>query len=462
MSLSERDYTLRPKDGFHVDCKTNFTTQEQEVLQRLFLPLIGPEAVGVYTFLMQFDFAKVKSSMTHYVFMNELRMNLLQFRTCMDMLEAIGIVKTYVHHEAQHSHYIYQMLQLPSPKQFFGDPMLSVYLYQSVESARYKQLKAYFSDVAPDYTSYQDVTKKFTQVFKIPVKDVETDISGLTDTTSYQGIQVENVDFDFDMLYQLLQSHFISSKIVTKSTKALILQLATLYGLSPEAMKSLILKSITSAQNISHETLRKHARKYYLMEHEQQLPKLERRAQDDVVLPNAQQANNTNAQSHEDWLTELDHTSPIDMLASWSESEPTAQQKRMIEDLIERERLSFGVINILLQYVMLSKDEQLPRRYIEEIASNWKKKGLKTAKDAYAHAKSVQESQQNRKQTRQSAPYQHQLVSKEMTPKWLKARDDDDKNNEAEDTAVEDDAQLEQAKRDFYARLNKNWKEDES
>ena len=41
------------------------------------------------------------------------------------------------------------------------------------------------------------------------------------------------------------------------------------------------------------------------------------------------------------------------MLASWSESEPTFQQKKMIEELVEREKLSFGVINILLQFVML-------------------------------------------------------------------------------------------------------------
>ena len=38
---------------------------------------------------------------------------------------------------------------------------------------------------------------------------------------------------------------------------------------------------------------------------------------------------------------------------SWSESEPTFQQKKMIEELVEREKLSFGVINILLQFVML-------------------------------------------------------------------------------------------------------------
>ena len=147
-------------------------------------------------------------------------------------------------------------------------------------------------------------------------------------------------------------------------------------------MKRIILKSITSAQELSFEELRKHARTYYLIEHEQQLPKLNKKG--DAVSKSAptqqseptQQSASTESKQQQ-WLQQLEETSPIDMLASWSESEPTAQQKFMIEDLIEREKLSFGVINVLLQYVMLKEDMKLPKTYILEIASNWKKKELR-------------------------------------------------------------------------------------
>ena len=33
----------------------------------------------------------------------------------------------------------------------------------------------------------------------------------------------------------------------------------------------------------------------------------------------------------------------------------------MVEELIEREKLSFGVINILLQFVMLKNEMKLPK-----------------------------------------------------------------------------------------------------
>lgn len=45
--------------------------------------------------------------------------------------------------------------------------------------------------------------------------------------------------------------HILLVKIINKDAKQLITQLATLYGLTPESMKRIILKSITSAQELS-------------------------------------------------------------------------------------------------------------------------------------------------------------------------------------------------------------------
>lgn len=54
--------------------------------------------------------------------------------------------------------------------------MLSVYLYSEVSKQRYQQLKRHFeSDQRIDYSQYQDVTRTFTDVFKVPNKTVEND-----------------------------------------------------------------------------------------------------------------------------------------------------------------------------------------------------------------------------------------------------------------------------------------------
>ena len=225
------------------------------------------------------------------------------------------------------------------------------------------------------------------------------------------------------MLRHMLNQHFISNEIVTKDAKELIIQLATLYGLTADGMKKVILNSITSAQQSSFEEMRKQARSYYLIENENHLPKLQLKGESFDKSP---QEKDTPLDNTDEWLQLLDETSPIDMLASWSGSEPTQSQKSMIEELIDREKMSFGVINILLQFVMLKEDMKLPKSYIFEIASNWKKKDIKTAKQAYNYALQVNQPKsydQNFKGNRNYSKQNKQLISKEKTPKWLENRE---------------------------------------
>ncbi|MBM2658393.1 replication initiation and membrane attachment family protein [Staphylococcus pseudoxylosus] len=459
MGLQSYDYGLRPHDNFTIVREFYLNNNHLEILNRLFTPMIGANATGLYHYLNQFVDHEVDAVLTHYIIMSELKINLLEFRKEMDLLEGIGLVKSYVNHNEQHSSFVYVLNQPPTAKQFFSDPMLSVYLYSEVSKQRYQQLKRHFETKnAIDLNSYQDITRTFTDVFKIPNKALTQDTTYIQDDKPYEGLDLTRVHFDFETLYDLLQNHFISSKIVTNDAKALITQIATLYGLTPESMKRIILKSITSAQELSFEELRKHARTYYLMEHEQQLPNLQVKSEKDNVPSQVNTSEETSSQS-DNWLVQLEQTSPIDMLASWSESEPTTQQKFMIEELIERENLSFGVINILLQFVMLKEDMKLPKTYIFEIASNWKKKGIKTAEQAYEYAMKVNQPKKDSYPTKNRYK-QKQLASREMTPKWLEERDEKpEKDNEQHN--VEEDEKLKNDREQFLNQLKNRWKEGE-
>lgn len=175
-------------------------------------------------------------------------------------------------------------------------------------------------------------------MFKVPTTKVDIDTSDIPINQSYQGIDLASETFDFEMLRQMLNKHFISQEIVTKDAKRLITQLATLYGLTPDGMKHVILNSITSGQQLSFEEMRKQARSYYLIEHDNQMPKLQVKSATSS-LPEKHESNELNlAPQSDEWFDLLEQTSPIDMLSSWSESEPTVSQKTMIEELIEREK----------------------------------------------------------------------------------------------------------------------------
>ncbi|MGK9287219.1 replication initiation and membrane attachment family protein [Staphylococcus warneri] len=460
MGLNSFELGLRPQDSFEVIQDFYLNSQHLEILNRLFTPLIGPQAIGLYHFMHQFS-NDVEQPLTHYVIMNELKENLIDFRNQMDLLEAIGLMKSFVKHDEQQTHFIYQLIQPPSPSQFFNDPMLSVFLYSEVYKKRYQVLKKHFEQTFRDLSQYQQTTRKFTDVFKVPNRILDIDTQNIPKASEYQGLDLSNESFDFDMLKQMLHNHFISNEIVTKDAKSLIVQLATLYGLTADAMKHIILNSITSAQQLSFEEMRKQARSYYLIEHENQLPKLELNKNikhSDISTQNNEIPDPEN--DTEQWLQLLEQTSPIDMLASWSESEPTLSQKNMIEELIHREKMNFGVINILLQFVMLKEDMKLPKSYIFEIASNWKKKGITTAKQAYEYALKVNQpkpSNENKSQSYQGYNRKSKLVSREKTPKWLEERDNPNATALSKD---EKDDQFEKDRQAFLEQLNKDWEED--
>lgn len=460
MGLNSFELGLRPQDSFEVIQDFHLNSQHLEILNRLFTPLIGPQAIGLYHFMHQFS-NDIEQPLTHYVIMNELKENLIDFRNQMDLLEAIGLMKSFVKHDEQQTHFIYQLIQPPSPSQFFNDPMLSVFLYSEVDKKRYQVLKKHFEQTVRDLSQYQQTTRKFTDVFKVPNRILDIDTQNIPKASDYQGLDLSNESFDFDMLKQMLHNHFISNEIVTKDAKSLIVQLATLYGLTADAMKHIILNSITSAQQLSFEEMRKQARSYYLIEHENQLPKLELNKNikpSDISTQNNEIPDLEN--DTEQWLQLLEQTSPIDMLASWSESEPTLSQKNMIEELIHREKMNFGVINILLQFVMLKEDMKLPKSYIFEIASNWKKKGITTAKQAYEYALKVNQpkpSYEHKSQSYQGYNRKSKLVSREKTPKWLEERDNPNATDLSKD---EKDEQFERDRQAFLEQLNKDWEED--
>ena len=95
--------------------------------------------------------------------------------------------------------------------------MLSVYLYSEVSKQRYHQLKQYFeAEHTVAMQHYQEVTRTFTDVFKVPNHQVKVDTSKIPNDQHYNGIELSDVKFDFETLYDLLQTHFISKRLSIK------------------------------------------------------------------------------------------------------------------------------------------------------------------------------------------------------------------------------------------------------
>jgi replicative DNA helicase len=102
----------------------------------------------------------------------------------------------------------------------------------------------------------------------------------------------------------------------------------------------------------------------------------------------------------------------------------------------------------------------LPKSYIFEIASNWKKIGISNAKQAYEYALQVNQPKNyethSHDKRQNNRGRQNQFLSKEKTPKWLQNRDDKEENKDINDDTLEEDRQA------FLEKLNQKWKEEDN
>src|SRR5699024_7896397 len=107
--------------------------------------------------------------------------------------------------------------------------------------------------------------------------------------------------------------------------------------------------------------------------------------------------------------------------------------------------------------ILLNEDMKHHKTYIFEIASNWKKKGIKTAEEAYNYAKKVNQPTSKQSNQTKNGSYKHkQLVSREMTPKWLEERDSKETKNQRlkELNNPEEDEALKRDHETLLKRLN--------
>ena len=79
----------------------------------------------------------------------------------------------------------------------------------------------------------------------------------------------------------------------------------------------------------------------------------------------------------------FENVSPYEFLKnSYNNAEPTSRDKKIIENLMLEQKLSPGVVNVLIYYVLKINNKKLNKEFIEAIAGQWKRLNIETVKEA--------------------------------------------------------------------------------
>ncbi|SFB17157.1 MULTISPECIES: replication initiation and membrane attachment family protein [unclassified Bacillus (in: firmicutes)] len=389
-----------PIDRYTVAANGLLHEYDRKVLTFLYQPLIGAQCLSLYmTLWAEVEENRLWSeSSSHHILMNLMDMNLKDIHAARLKLEGIGLLKVFMKVEEEERSFIYELQPPLDPEQFFLDGMLNIFLYKKIGKNHFARLKRFFCDQKRSTADgHKEVTRAFQDVYASATpgslqyhSDASEDLNVKGDQTfigrkEQKSIQVDRESFDFELLSAGLSETLLPKKALNAKVKDAISNLAFLYEIDPIQMKNILLSALNEEAEIDIEELRKAARDWYQFVHHDQLPSLIERTQ-----PPLYQSQKKEPETQEEKLIRYFETaSPLQVLKDLSGgAEPSQSDLKIIEEVMFKQKLNPGVVNVLIQYVMLKTDMKLTKGYIEKIASHWARKKVKTVKESMDLAKS--------------------------------------------------------------------------
>lgn len=449
---------LLPVDRYLVKMNGLLQDFDRKVLTLLYQPLLGAKCYALYmTLWSELEQDRIWSrETTHHGLMSLMQNNLREIYEERIKLEGIGLLKTYLKEEGDSRLYIYELMPPIMPDEFFQDGVLNIYLYNRIGKSKYSQLKAYFSDSSLPENLTQ-VTKPFNEVFQsLQPTEMHSFASGEMQESmvpeegrdflgSKEGSSPHMTDtvFDFDLFFAGLSEAVIPRKSITPKVKETIKKLSYLYGIGAMEMKNVVMNAIDANEAIQIDELRKAARDWYQFEHGEKLPALTAKVQPSHLR--SKPAVQAELSQEESLIKQLESISPKQFLKDLADGiEPSAADLQIVEEVMFKQKLHPGVVNVLIYYVMLKTDMKLSKTYVQRIASHWARKQVSTVKEAMDLAKQEHRKYQDWASKKTSSG--RKIVRKETLPEYLQqseertapAAEQDDEATELERKRLEE------------------------
>ena len=143
-------------------------------------------------------------------------------------------------------------------------------------------------------------------------------------------------------------------------------------------MQGLVRNSINERGLIDKIELRKNCRNFYQFENDGKLPTFVYSKQPDYLK--------TPAGYNSKWakmVYTIESVHPYDFLRSkYKTGEPSLRDLKLIESLLVDQKMTPGVVNVLIAYVLKINNQKLSKNYIDTIAGQWKRLNIETVEEA--------------------------------------------------------------------------------
>lgn len=373
--------TFSEKDFYCVYNDFDISNRTKE-LNLLYLPLIGNDAISLYSFLGSkiLSDKNLSKNYLHYDILDNLGLSNNKFLVARKKLEALGLLQSFYIDNAGVGQFVYKIKEALTFTEFFSTPILSKLLENTLGTNNYSELYNYYSADKVSFKSFEDITVKFSDIFHLEnLNEFSFDYLGKKVSS---GPNFDEYFFDFDKLNFYLANSYLTEAISDSDIKNKILGLAHIYKMTPEDMANAIEKSVevtNGASNINLSLLSDYIVQLNVNVRKQEVPTLERMINKNLITDEPEQLSEDDI-----FAKEVDNTSFIEFLNKQVGIVISTVDAKNIEELQKKYNFPTGVLNILLEYsIRQSGNNSIPHiNYIDKIASAWSSQKLFGAKDA--------------------------------------------------------------------------------
>ena len=423
-----KNITILPADKYIVVNKTVLHEEDRRLLTMLYQPIIGYTAVSLYFTLVDDldELNRLSDDLNHHHLMSIMQLRLEDIMIAREKLEAVGLLKTYFKKGSVNS-YVYLLYSPISANEFFNHPILNVVLYNNIGKKEYDKRVEMFKVPKVRLTDYEDISHKFNEVFKSsnlkPFEVVEN-----IEKKEEASIVLDDM-IDFNLLISSIPSGLISNRCFNEETRKLINNLALVYNIDTERMSGLVRASLNEKGLIDKTLLRKNCRNNYSFENVGNLPTLVYQTQPDYLKKPEGDTSKWAKMAYT-----FENTSPYDYLKSKMKgAEPTKRDLNLIEDLMIEQKLSAGVVNVLISYALKINNQKLNRNYLETIAGQWKRLNIETVEEAMRLTeKEYKKMKKVATDTTKNKTVSKKIAKEEILPDWFGKELDTDNTNKEE------------------------------
>lgn len=413
---------------------------ELKILGQLYQPIMGHAAYSLYlTFLSEVDrIGQASATRSHQWLMNVMGLPLDKIYQARLRLEALGLLKTYHTKHEEIELVEYQLLAPLTAVQFFQEDILSICLYNQVGANRYRELKERFTLGFQNQENgrKEEVTKEFHEVFtsihpsELMLKEgteQEEDLA-LAQQPYFSAdhleqdnqLKFERFQLDLEALKGFFMKGIEVNNILTPRNLREIKKIAFFYRFDPWSLSRVIQDSLTLEDELDLTLLKEKAKEWYRLQQGGKPPQIVQVTQPVSKRVFHQEKPQSEEEKH---LARLESISPIQLLEAYQGGGKIAEADlKLVEELVFDYELYPAVVNLLLEYVLLTNEYKLPKNLVTKIAAHWKRLKITNIKEAHALAMKEHEQYQAWREQKQGAT-DKAASSKSMARKTAERRD---------------------------------------